>query len=80
LPGGTGDADLERYAARLADAMPSDADVVLGWASRQRPSYRWAVEQIPGTHLELMNRPDGVATAIECVVTAARTARKGAWS
>jgi len=41
------------------------------WADAAR-SYGWPVEEVGGTHLELVNRPLDVAAAITRVVGAAR--------
>lgn len=44
------------------------SDVYRVWADAAR-SYGWPVEEVPGTHLELVNRPEAVASAIERLVS-----------
>lgn len=43
------------------------------WAEAAR-SYGWPVVEVPGTHLEIVNRPDDVASAILEVANAAQQA------
>jgi hypothetical protein len=63
-----------------ADWMSAPAGYVLLsdayriWAEASR-AYGWPVEAVLGTHLELVNRPNEVATAIVRVATAARASR-----